>query len=484
MSKIIKRNWLFFVWLTLYFGFISWRLINHPTPFFDWDEAIYMQSGKEMWEQKSYFIPLWQGQIWLDKPPLIPLIYALVANSFAVIAPPEISTRLFTLIIALLTLTLIYFFYLKIIKDCLAAFLVVLISSSTPIFFQRSQVVNLDVFLLLGWSGYLLFFEKFWLSFFFLFLAVFSKSLLGFYPPLIMTFYYLYLFFKKKVRGPKLISLLKKISFQIAMLLSWYLIMGLIFGQDFINQHLIESHWRRVASSIEFHFGERIFYLTLAYQQMHLFALLALVGLMIATYELFLKNKINLLPYLLIVPWYLFLNLTKTKIFWYFFSSIPQLAALSIYPLIKLKKKPVLYYGLFFFLLGYLIFTIKTSGILTTNFSQKEDYYYLSLYAKSHCRQLTILLNPATRHSFAALDNMGLTITTTKWWGAHPSIIYYFGKKVNLFYDDTSFIQQLKQNSTDCFVVEKDDYQLINLQLEKKYLLKQFNNYYLYRYRL
>jgi hypothetical protein len=94
------------------------------------------------------------------------------------------------------------------------------------------------------------------------------------------------------------------------------------------------------------------------------------------------------------------------------------------------------------------------------------------------------LLNPATRHSFAALDNMGLTITTTKWWGAHPSIIYYFGKKVNLFYDDTSFIQQLKQNSTDCFVVEKDDYQLINLQLEKKYLLKQFNNYYLYRYRL
>jgi 4-amino-4-deoxy-L-arabinose transferase-like glycosyltransferase len=295
MSKIIKRNWLFFVWLTLYFGFISWRLINHPTPFFDWDEAIYMQSGKEMWEQKSYFIPLWQGQIWLDKPPLIPLIYALVANSFAVIAHRNFYSP-FYLIIALLTLTLIYFFNLKIIKDCLAAFLVVLISSSTPIFFQRSQVVNLDVFLLLGWSGYLLFFEKFWLSFFFLFLAVFSKSLLGFYPPLIMTFYYLYLFFKKKVRGPKLISLLKKISFQIAMLLSWYLIMGLIFGQDFINQHLIESHWRRVASSIEFHFGERIFYLTLAYQQMHLFALLALVGLMIATYELFLKNKINLLP--------------------------------------------------------------------------------------------------------------------------------------------------------------------------------------------
>jgi len=479
MFKKIRDHWLFFLFLTAYFIFVAFRLIKFPTPFFDWDESIYMQTGREMLQQKSYFVPLWQGKIWLDKPPLIPLLYISVANIFSFLTLPEISTRIFTLIIACITLTFVYFFYLKIIKDKKLATLIAMITCFTPIFFQRSQVVNLDVFLLLGWLGYFYFFENFWLSFIFLSIAVFSKSLIGFYPTVIMFGYYLYLFFRKKINSKKLKPFLKKIFFQIMMLLCWYLIMLLIFGKDFWIQHIVESHFRRVSSSIEFHFGQRTFYLTLAFEQLQFFALSALVGTVILFYQIIIKNNVSLLPYLFFVPWYLFLNLTKTKIFWYFFSSIPQLAALALYPLTLFRKKKVIYYFLLLATFGYLIFTISKSNILKTNFSKEESYYYLSLYAGKHCSELDILLNPTTRNSFATLENMGLLITTTKWWGSHPSIMYYFGKKVNLFYDKNEFINNLNKTSDQpCFVTEKDD---LDIWQNKNFqLLKQFEEYYLY----
>ena len=479
MFKKIREHWLFFTFLTFYFLFIAFKLIRFPTPFFDWDESIYMQTGREMLQQKSFFVPLWQGKVWLDKPPLIPLIYALVANIFNFLAPPEISTRIFTLAIVCLTLILVYFFYFKIIKDKKLSALIAAITCFTPIFFQRSQVVNLDVFLLLGWLGYFYFFESFWASFFFLFLAVFSKSLIGFYPAVIMFGYYFYLFLRKKINSKKLTAFLKKILLQVIILLSWYLIMLFVFGKDFWIQHIIESHFRRVSSSIEFHFGQRTFYLTLAFEQLGFFAIFALVGLIILCYQIIIKNNISLLPYIFFVPWYLFLNLTKTKIFWYFFSSIPQLAALSIYPIAVFRKKKIIYYCLLIAMLGYLIFTINKSNILNTTFSKEEPYYYLSLYSRDHCADLNILPNSTTRESFATLDKMGLLITTTKWWGSHPSIMYYFGKKVNLFYDKNEFAQSLNINSSQpCYVVEKDDTNI--LQNKNFQLLKQFSEYYLY----
>ena len=54
----------------------------------------------------------------------------------------------------------------------------------------------------------------------------------------------------------------------------WFIAMFVIFGKAFFWQHIIESHFRRVTSSIEFHFGQRTFYITLALEQMGCFFLL------------------------------------------------------------------------------------------------------------------------------------------------------------------------------------------------------------------
>lgn len=442
ISSAIKKHPIFFIFIFLYLAIFSFKLISNPTPFYDWDESLYIQSGKEMIEHKFFLFPVWQGQPWLDKPPMVPLIYATVAKVFFFIAP-EISTRLFTLFISSIVLFFVYKLYFYLIKEQVLTTVVVFITAFTPIFLQRSQVVNLDIFLLLGWLGYLLFYERFWVSLLFLMIAIFSKSLIGFYPTAMMMGYFIFLFVRHKIDKKELITNLKKIMTHILIGLSWFAAMLVVYGLRFWKLHIIESHFRRVTASIEFHFGQRTFYIDLARDQLGILFWIGIIGLFVVLIKYFKKEK-ELFASLFLLPWFLFLNLTKTKIFWYFYASIPQFGFLAAAPLLAARKNKYLYWG---GALVLIFFTVQTffikQNVLATQYSKPESYYHLALYAKDKCNKLVVYMDKQTRSSFAELDRQGLLITTTKWWGSHPSVLYYYGGKIDFIYDRPTLISSV-----------------------------------------
>ena len=469
----MKKHWPLVLFLIFYFSIIAFKLISHPTPFFDWDESIYIQAGKEMIQQKQFITPLWQGTNWLDKPPLVPLIYGIIAK-LIFISTPEITTRLFSLFISIVVLAFIYVFYNRVFKNQWLSTLTVAITAFTPLFLQRAQTVNLDIFILVGWLGYVLFFNNFFASLFFLFIAVMGKSLIGFYPIALLFIYYSYKYFKKEIKKQEFINVIKKISLQTLILSFWYFIMLFIFGKAFFWQHIIESHFRRVTSSIEFHFGQKTYYITLSIQQMGYFFYLGIIG-GITILISFIKNKFSTKEFFIsffLLPWFIFLNLTKTKIFWYLYPAIPLFAFLSIIWIKRVKNKLLKIFFCFLLLLTLFYQSIK-QNILATVYSKPEPYYYLSLYAKDKCQSLDLLINKTSRESFATLDKLGLLITTTKWWGNHPSMVYYFEKKINFYYYTKSFHKSFKNSG--CFVIDKEDMNY----LYKSNNVKQFGDYYL-----
>lgn len=471
----MKKHWPIIVFLSIFFVLIAYKLIFNSTPFFDWDESLYVQTGKEMIEQNKFLMPVWQGNYWLDKPPLIPLIYGLITK-FVFFLPPEISTRLFSLFISIVILTFVYVFYNQVLKNRWLSTLTVAITAFTPLFLQRAQTVNLDIFVLLGWLGYVLFFNNFLVSFLFLFIAVMAKSLIGFYPIALISIYYLYRFFKKEIKIIELKKVIKKVLVHGLILSFWYVLMMTIFGKAFFWQHIIESHFRRVTSSIEFHFGERTFYITLALEQMGYFFYFAILG-GIVFFINFIKNKtssekIFISFYLLF--WFIFLNLTKTKIFWYFYPAIPQFAFLAVASISQFNNKiSKIIFGVF--LVVFLLNQSYKQNVLATVYSKPEPYLNLAQYAKDKCQSLDVLINKTSRESFATLDKLGLLITTTKWWGEHPSMVYYFGKKINFYYEVKDFDKRYKNNG--CFVIDKNDTKyLSDLKIE----YKKFGDYYLF----
>src|SRR3989339_1230933 len=457
----MKKHLPVVVFLSIFFVLIASKLIFHPTPFFDWDESLYVQTGKEMIQQNKFLMPVWQGTYWLDKQPLIPLIYGAI-TLFSPFSTPEITTRIFSLLISLMALSFVYAFYDRVFKNRWLATLTVAVTAFTPLFLQRAQTVNLDIFILLGWLGYILFFDNFFASFFFLFIAVMGKSLIGFYPIALIFIYYLYRYIKKEIKRKELEKIIKKIFLQSLILFSWFIFMYILFGKAFFWQHIVESHFRRVTSSIEFHFGQRTFYITLALEQMGYFFYLAIIGGVIALVN-FLKNKISSTTFFTIfylLPWFVFLNLTKTKIFWYLYPAIPQFAFLAVVWIKNINKKS-LKILLGFVLIGILFYqSFIKQNVLAINYSKPESYYYLSIYAKSRCQSLDLLINKTSREGFSTLDKLGLLITTTKWWGDHPSMVYYFGKRINFYYDTESYNKSFKNKG--CFVVDKNDADYLN----------------------
>lgn len=480
--KVIKRHWLILLFLLFYLIIIGYKLIFHPVPFYDWDEAIYVQVGKEMMEKKS-LIPTWQGKYWLDKPPLVMLIYGSV-NKLSVLGKPEVIDRIFNLLLVVVTYIFIYLFYLKVINDKLLIGLAVFLSSFTPLFLQRAHQINFDVFLLLGWLGYLLFFDKFLISLFFLSLSVLTKSLVGFYPVVMVSFYYLFLFWRKKIRLKQFKNLLSKIILQVTILSLWYVIMFVIFGKKFWQQHFVESHFKRVSSSIESHFGKKTFYIDLLFEQFSFYPWLSFLGFFYFGYQ-FIKKRISEKQFfygLYFLPWFIFLNLTKTKIFWYIYPSIPVFAFLAVYSLNAFKKKRVVVYLLTVLILITVINrALVEEKFLTSQYSSFNNYYYLAKEAKNHCFKLYYLVDKDSRQAMRTLEEMGLTITTTKWWGNHPSVVYYFGKKVDFVYNKERLTKNLlKLEKNSCLGLEKGDF---TTDFPANYFQKinQFNSLFLFK---
>ncbi len=483
--KILREHSVLLIFITIYFTIIAFKLLSHLTPFYDWDESINVEVGKEMIKKLS-FVPLWQGKVWLDKPPLPFLFFGLIMKLTPFITP-EISLRIVALILSVIALIFIYFLFFKATNNKLIANLSVITTAFTPIFFQRSQVVNLDVFLIIGWVGYLLFFDNFILSLFFLIIAVLTKSLIGFYAPGILFFYYLYLLIAKKINLKKFKRIFSKIIIQVGILSLWYIIMLLIFKGAFLEQHIIETHFRRITSSIESHFGKRTYYIDLLFEQLGVFKWPMLLGLLIVisnlARNLVMRKNFNLILYsTYLIPWFLFLNLTKTKIFWYLYPSIPQFAFLTVLPLVLVKKQKIIFYILGICVLVIIFYQnfLKTN-FFTTYYSSYEDYYFLATYAKNYCNELVVLVGKDSRNTEAILEQLGLTISSTKQWGDHPSIVYYFGKKVDFIYDNNLFTKKISNMAiNNCFTLQKTDLKFI-LNLSNYPEIKSFNSYYLYK---
>lgn len=480
---MIRKHFPIVIFLTCYLLLFGYKLISAPAPFYDWDESIYAEVGREM-VAKGSLTPLWQYQTWLDKPPLVPLFYGLLMK-ITPFMQPEVSTRVATLLIATVALAFVYTLYYRVTKDRWLTTLIVILTSFTSIILQRALVLNIDIFLLIGWLGYVLFYRRFWLSLFFLTVAVLSKSLIGFYAPGIMSLYFFYLFLTKEIDQKELLKQAKNIGIQVSILLSWYVLMYIVYGTPFLIQHIYESHTKRVTASIESHFGQRTYYIDLLKEYFGVFSIVSIAGLATLWVEWYKKRlKIQQILYaLFLLPWFLFLNLTKTKIFWYSHPYIPQFAFLILYPVILLKHIHKKLYALAIVILCIVLFQyfFIQKKVQNSAFATEEPHHKLAEYARTRCDGLAMLMDPTEREKIETLRSMDLTITTTTWWGQHPSMVYYFGRKIDFIYDLDAFKNILKNRKPkQCLTLTKDDLPIIN-GLDQFAFLKQFDTVYLYR---
>jgi hypothetical protein len=282
-------------------------------------------------------------------------------------------------------------------------------------------------------------------------------------------------------------TLLRQMVTQAGIMMIWYLSMFFVFKEAFFREHIVESHFKRVSSSIESHFGQKTYYIDVMLEQIGLpMFFISIVGTFVMVFE-YIKRKINdekVLNGMYLMPWFVFLNLTKTKIFWYLLPAIPQFSFLPFYPLKLISKNKNIYIIAGFFIIGIFLYrNLYQQRFLEAQYSDYSPHYELALYAKNKCNQIDALMNPTTRNTFDTLHKMDLTITTTDWWGEHPSMVFYFGKKINMIYDKEEMGERItKLDKNTCVITVKEDEDILKNNA-KLTLLKKFGEYSLFKIR-
>lgn len=471
MLPILKKHWFVSLFLAGFFLFFSYKISSNVTPFYDWDEGIYIETGRELIANPTLSLN-WQGNVWLDKPPLVPFFYGTVLWATPFIQP-EISARLATLMLSIITLVLVYKLFLKLEYDMYFSATALIMTAFSPIFLQRAQVVNIDVFLLASWAGYFLFYKKRYVGLFFLSIGVLSKSLLGFYPVGVLFLFLSFQLATKTMSKHEFVESIKTLCFHVGVVSVWYVVMFIRFGNAFWVQHIIESHTRRVTASIETHFGKKSYYFEVILKQYSWFVLSAVLGWVIVFRNWILNRKKSksiekkrdsdsaFFYANALLPWFVFLNLTKTKIHWYVFPSLPQFPLLMVYPLMLLKKRTAIYR----ISLGIIIVLTLYNAIIRQGFhafvySRWEPHQRLAQQANEECQSLDVLVDSDSRQTMRTLNELDLAITTTDWWGTHPSIMTYFDNPVRVYYNQAKFIDLLDEK-LECVMIPKDDISIV-----------------------
>ncbi|MCX6731231.1 MAG: hypothetical protein NTZ55_05265 [Candidatus Roizmanbacteria bacterium] len=455
----MKKHIPFFIILFVFLSLQLFKVISDVRPFFDWDEGIYAQVGREMIRAKSYLVPLWQGKAWLDKPPLPPLVYGIVGM---IPVQPEISMRIVSVLLSGLVLGLLYTFTFRFSGSVLVSLASVIITSYLAPFLQRTQVLNVDVFLLIGWLGYVLFYRQLYVGMLFLLIGVLSKSLLGYFPVAMILLFETYEFFthKKKRFKNEYFHFLQVLFFQLFVSSLWFIWMYIQYKDAFIQYHIVDSHFKRVTSSIEQHFGQRTFYIDIIVEQFKWFLIPVGASLLVLAYEFFIKKRKEAFFAVLFFPWFIFLNLTKTKIAWYIYPVLPQFAFLTVY-LIRYISKDWIKIVVTCAVLFYFFKTVTPiNSYLTTHYSQVEDHQLIAQDAKKvGCTDVAILVSSNTRTSYKTLKSMDLVIHTTTWWGDHPVMAYYADMPTQYYYTVEEFEKQiLPESHSHCLITETADW--------------------------
>lgn len=257
--------------LLLVFSLLYFTSLHKPVVI-DYDEGVYAEVSRAMFERNEPVIPELNGEGFFEKPPMLYWAQMLGYKWFGI---TPLGARFVNGIAALATLAVFYFGAARPLGRR-TAFQATLVLGSSIIFLYLARVAMTDMFLTLflvsslviSWYGVERFLADgtgaplFWCGCLAAGLAMLSKGAIGALFPVLTAFIYLIsigkplLLFRKKWLIPGTFIL-------VITGFSWYLLLGFFHpdGFDFMKELFIRHHLGRFSSTMEGHGGPFFYYL-------------------------------------------------------------------------------------------------------------------------------------------------------------------------------------------------------------------------------
>lgn len=457
--KFSKDKFLILAFSVFVFLGLLQQVINlgDIVPFHDWDEAIYMQVAKEFVKSPSILLT-YNGQPWFEKPPLPTIAYSI---PWLLPLKRELTARLISLLFSLSSLFVLY----KILTDLKLSkrlsLIAIFVTIQSAMYRDRSELVNVDIMLSLGWLLYLYgsTSKNIWLKAIGTITGTLSKSLLGFIP--------LLLDIASHVVTMKITK--RKILEWFLLLFSgsvWHAFMVWRYGGSFIQSHFMDHLVSRVTRPIELHFGDKWYYLAKVFGETHIFAIMGVLGMAFVIYRLlvshwltrsFPKNTRDIILIISIpVAYITLLTLSKSKLHWYVTPLIPFVGmwvALGLNELTKIQSRwsSKISSSAFLFIAvfsGY-IFATSVTSIQSDWFTPTDKTIIGICVGKSSASgdTITYLLPPQERIDANVIEAANLQIGSSFIYGSAPAFLYYADKPVSFVYKEGDLATKIKNSN-------------------------------------
>lgn len=433
------------------------NILLRAVPFQDWDSGIYAEVAREILRNKS-LVTAFNGHLWLNKPPLV---HTLIAGVFAVFGESEFWARMLMVVLAMLLLVLLYALTKKItiilfskeIKKLPAwvaegVYLIPVVGVATsPLFIDRTTILNTDIILGIAWLGYFYWHESFLARILFLCLGVWSKSFTGYYPLILDVLLFV----------PRRDLTLKNAAKYLLLLLvasAWHIFAYLKFGDFFIQAHVKDQVLKRVTDPIELHFGAKMYYADLLWKNIMLIPLF----LTFSVWMLYARVKGNVrtiladdrlrYAYAVILsplPFFALLMIMKSKIPWYLATVLPLFYISSGFIIFMMDRR--IQQKLIFAFVGvFALITIVPSTVFLSVPERPPEKINIA-----HCiaanmqdkKRLYMMVDLQERQVRNLLESSQLTTETSFLYGGSPSFVFYLKKPVYFSYDPSETLRAL-----------------------------------------
>ncbi len=482
MFKNIKRvlisYWPLFVILLVAGSLFFFQLGREPL--WDWDECIYTQYGKEMKSSGNFLTNQWNGGTRLEKPPgysiLLQLPFAFGINEF--------SSRFLAVLMGLGLIAAVYILARKYFSQEVAILssLLLLTSEAVVIYSLRANTeLAFALCVVLGVYFWLRSDEKKSLSYVagvFFGIGVMIKGLaIQFLPPLFLS---VFIDFKKE----RFLNFLRVLAAFLVVIAPWHIMQFLQHGNHFYQIYIYENIIKKVDNPVEFHFGGRLFYFKLFFQELYpwVFFVLVLPVYYLLNLKKFLNKKnflkeiknqrvLACLLLFVVIPLAL-LTRAQTKIAWYTLSIYPFLSIILAYSISLFfsskKLKPLFYVLMILVMLDAGRLMINETRLTKSGPDISPRYKTLKEVAKVEGDTLDYLVQYSERRGWETLSK-NLTTSTTFIYGGNPCAVYYTGKKVNYYYEIKKFQERVKKGGGLYLLENGDLWTVKDLPVKKIY---------------
>jgi 4-amino-4-deoxy-L-arabinose transferase-like glycosyltransferase len=396
---------------------------------YDWDESIYAQLGVEMRQTHDFLTPIWNGDFWLEKPPMIAWVTALGQT---IVPDLEYGSRLFMPVFAILTLYAVYQIG-TILSGSTAGVSAMAILGYFNLFLGRGVSVNTDGMLLaaITWTVLLALKNSSpWKVALMISFAIMVKGPAGILAILIAL---PIIILKSKS------YILHTLYFTLIFTLPWHLYQLYVNGASFYTPYLLEQVLRRATVPIEFHLESRWFYFLHLYRDLGLGVLLtSMVGF------IFLKRKTLVYGWWLLLPLVLF-TLAKTRLSWYILPVYPAIALLIGHAIQSLStpKNKVVINILLVGMLSQMLFHVVQFSDFGSAASPLPDHIIMAdKMSKESGETIAFLVSSSERTAEAILPDQQKISSSFRYGGA-PSVVLYSRKHIRYYYNYDDFKHDL-----------------------------------------